>query len=243
MGQESPYTAKAKIMTGFVGLRWNPTNGLLLKVGSLLSIWRFYLCVEANVIRWCGTLALRTLRCTCPLGQIWWGGALRDFQIKNIQLFFVGWASSPSYKLGGLDAIGVNLSQNSSKISFPGRTWKCGLSGSAASKEGKSLPVCIPSLRLGTRQGRIFNYLEVNCFPAGLTKSLNQLLMLWFEIRCVKWGASQMFKCIVMLNGAIAEWSISSFVHDLRFFAPVPSLRSGLRSEWQTCFSKIEMLP
>jgi hypothetical protein len=32
----------------------------------------------------------------------------------------------------------VNLSQNSSKISFPGRSWKCRLSGSAASKQSSA---------------------------------------------------------------------------------------------------------
>jgi hypothetical protein len=29
---------------------------------------------------------------------------VRDFKIKNIQLFIVGWASCPPYKLGGQDA-------------------------------------------------------------------------------------------------------------------------------------------
>ncbi|MHC5833819.1 MAG: hypothetical protein ACYT04_000000101930, partial [Nostoc sp.] len=30
--------------------------------------------------------------------------SLKDFQITNIQLFLVGWASRPSYELGGQDA-------------------------------------------------------------------------------------------------------------------------------------------
>ena len=34
--------------------------------------------------------------------------------------------------------IGVNLSQNPFNISFPGRTWKCRLSGSFASKQGRA---------------------------------------------------------------------------------------------------------
>jgi hypothetical protein len=45
------------------------------------------------------------------------------------------------YKLHGRRTallIGVNLSQNPSKISFPGRTWKCRLSGSAVSKQGRA---------------------------------------------------------------------------------------------------------
>ncbi|BAZ21867.1 hypothetical protein NIES4073_27450 [Kalymmatonema gypsitolerans NIES-4073] len=58
----------------------------------------------------------------------------------------------PSYKVGGLEAIRVNLSQNSSKISFPGLSRKCSLSGSAALKAEAEPPNGIPSQRLGTRQ-------------------------------------------------------------------------------------------
>jgi hypothetical protein len=58
----------------------------------------------------------------------------------------VGWDWRPSYKLGELEAIRVNLSQNFSKISFPGSTCKCSLSGSAALKAGtESLPIIFPA--------------------------------------------------------------------------------------------------
>jgi len=58
----------------------------------------------------------------------------------------VGYDWRPSYKVGEPDAIHVNLSQNSSKISFPGSTWKCSLSGSAALKAEAEPPNGIPSL-------------------------------------------------------------------------------------------------
>ncbi|WP_414587902.1 hypothetical protein [Scytonema sp. PCC 10023] len=64
----------------------------------------------------------------------------------------MGWASCPSYKLGEPDAMGVNLSQNPSKISgavvLPGMPLKrlVTLNWEALPPNG------IPSQRLGTRQ-------------------------------------------------------------------------------------------